>query len=172
MFDVDWLLSEDSSSNTRDSPVEDKRYCVGFSVSSTHLMALASYILSKDAYMLIYVRSSTPPLKGETLKETRPVNGTVKADPDAADALQLPLAEPVPPPRAAEVIETLNVAHEKACEEYNTKFVLFRHSATLDSPQFSQREKEAEIRFNDVRRRIIDIYQSWNISSNAQVRNP
>lgn len=77
--------------------------------------------------MLIYVRSPDAGSEGVVSEESALANGAVKSDdPCATTESHSPLVEPAPPPRAAEVIETLNVAHEKACEEYNAKCVLFR----------------------------------------------
>jgi hypothetical protein len=59
---------------------------------------------------------------------------------------------PAPPPRAMEVINELNVAHEEACEA------------------FAKKEREIKLCFDDVRNKVMDIYRSWSISSNDEVR--
>ncbi|KAJ7709699.1 hypothetical protein B0H17DRAFT_999051 [Mycena rosella] len=75
-------------------------------------------ILSKDAYMLIYARR----------------------EPCA------PSQVPVPPPRALEVVNALNAAHDKACASY------------------AEKEKQADLRFAETRRKVLDIYRSWSVS--------
>ncbi|CDO68332.1 hypothetical protein BN946_scf184799.g59 [Trametes cinnabarina] len=88
------------------------------------------YISSKDAYMLIYARVG---------ERSPPIPGTTKGEPPARYV--------IPPPKALEVVEAMNAAHEKACEEY------------------AQRERDAKARFEQVRRTVMDIYRTWNLSS-------
>lgn len=62
---------------------------------------LRSIISSKDAYMLIYAR-----------KEVCTSNIQTSMEIDA----------PVPPPRALEVVKSLNAAHDETCEVYSSKY--------------------------------------------------
>ncbi|KAK7020447.1 hypothetical protein R3P38DRAFT_2969526 [Favolaschia claudopus] len=78
-----------------------------------------SRISSKDAYMLIYARKEPC---------------SQRLDP------------PTPPPEALAVVETLNTAHEKACEDY------------------AEKEKAVTARFAETRRKVLDIYQSWTVN--------
>ncbi|KAJ7724461.1 hypothetical protein DFH07DRAFT_854832 [Mycena maculata] len=57
---------------------------------------------------------------------------------------------PVPPSHALDVVNALNAAHDKACESY------------------AEKEKQADICFTETRRKVLDIYQSWNVTSNLQ----
>ncbi|KAI8998686.1 cysteine proteinase [Trametes punicea] len=93
------------------------------------------YISSKDAYMLVYARAGDQ-------KSSIPGNRDGRTE--ASDALTPSFT---PPLRAMEVVIAMNAAHEKACEEY------------------SQREKEARARFDQVRHTVMDIYRTWNLSS-------
>ena len=58
---------------------------------------------------------------------------------------------PTPPIRALESINALNNAHHLACES------------------FTEQEKEAELLFSDRRRKIMDIYRNWNVTSYNEV---
>ncbi|KAI0664864.1 cysteine proteinase [Cubamyces menziesii] len=94
------------------------------------------YISSKDAYMLVYARvgsTSASPMPGNP-------NG------EAATS-QSPKVDVEPPPKAMEVVQAMNAAHEKACEDY------------------VQREKETRARFDQIRHSVMDIYRNWNLSS-------
>ncbi|KAJ7087835.1 hypothetical protein C8R44DRAFT_28584 [Mycena epipterygia] len=57
---------------------------------------------------------------------------------------------PVPPPRALAVVNALNTAHDKACESY------------------AEKEKQADVRFAETRRKVLDIYRSWSINPNEK----
>jgi hypothetical protein len=59
---------------------------------------------------------------------------------------------PAPPPRALEVINGLNAAHDEACEIY------------------AAREKRVKLQFQEARRKVMDIYRSWTVSSHDEVR--
>lgn len=61
---------------------------------------------SKDAYMLVYARSEEPENNVSTTKNPSPIR-------DVA-----------PPPRALQVVNTLNAEHDKACEEFAAKYVV------------------------------------------------
>ncbi|KAI9064377.1 cysteine proteinase [Trametes sanguinea] len=90
----------------------------------------SSYISSKDAYMLVYAR----------------VNNRTPPTPDAPNGQGEALGI-TPPPKALEVVQAMNAAHEKACEDY------------------AQRERDARAKFDQVRRTVMDIYRTWNLSS-------
>ncbi|KAL7283349.1 hypothetical protein ACG7TL_002778 [Trametes sanguinea] len=89
-----------------------------------------SYISSKDAYMLIYARISD---------RSSPIADTPNG--------QAPALDITPPPKALEVVQAMNTAHHKACEDY------------------AQRERDARATFEQVRRTVTDIYRTWNLSS-------
>ncbi|KAF4603807.1 hypothetical protein EYR38_004223 [Pleurotus pulmonarius] len=57
---------------------------------------------------------------------------------------------PVPPPSAMEQVKTLNASHDQACEAFQVK---------------KQQAKDA---FNDLRRSVVDIFRSWNVTSNSE----
>lgn len=59
---------------------------------------------------------------------------------------------PIPPPRALDVVNALNTAHDKACESY------------------AQKEKQADTSFAETRRKVLDIYQSWSVTPSEKAR--
>ncbi|KAI0831247.1 cysteine proteinase [Trametes gibbosa] len=100
----------------------------------------SDHIASKDAYMLVYARMCD--------KVTSPVHDGVKG---VAQSLpRTSSSELSPPPRAMEVVKSLNDAHMKACEE------------------FKYREAETRARFNKIRQTVMDIYRGWNLSSREE----
>ncbi|OCH88183.1 cysteine proteinase [Obba rivulosa] len=106
---------------------------------------IASHVSSKDAYMLIYSRvggNSTP---------TSTANGHAEhsgaTNGHRVQSADEPTPAPMPPPRAAEAVKALNAAHKKACEDH------------------AEKDAEAQTRFSDIRRKVRDIYQTWNLSS-------
>ncbi|KAI0780996.1 cysteine proteinase, partial [Trametes elegans] len=95
------------------------------------------YISSKDAYMLVYAR----------VGDQGPSPIPKKANGDASHAA---IPDITPPPKAMEVVRSLNDAHEKACVE------------------FAQREKAEKVKFDQIRNTVMDIYRSWNVSSREE----
>ncbi|KAJ7172277.1 hypothetical protein C8R46DRAFT_1175273 [Mycena filopes] len=57
---------------------------------------------------------------------------------------------PRPPPPALSVVEVLNATHDEACENYIEK------------------EKNAAALFAETRRKVLDIYRSWNVPPNEK----
>ncbi|KAJ7156934.1 hypothetical protein C8R43DRAFT_1183392, partial [Mycena crocata] len=57
---------------------------------------------------------------------------------------------PVPPTPALEVVNALNTAHDAAYERYTEK------------------QKTADLRFAETRRKVLDIYQSWSVGPNEK----
>ncbi|KAJ7775067.1 hypothetical protein B0H16DRAFT_1672615 [Mycena metata] len=57
---------------------------------------------------------------------------------------------PVPPLPASSVVDALNAAHDKACESY------------------AEKEKIADARFAETRRKVLDIYRSWNVHASEK----
>ncbi|KAI0362032.1 cysteine proteinase [Trametes cingulata] len=96
------------------------------------------YISSKDAYMLVYARVGDRTVPAKT-------NGHAESG-----SSQPSVAEVAAPPKAMEVVESLNAAHQKACEDY------------------TQREKETKAKFDKVRNTVMDIYRSWNLKSREE----
>ena len=87
------------------------------SAALTRYDASPSYISSRDAYMLVYARLGekgcpTPP------RSQANGNGTVS---NAGSSTSISPADVVPPSRAMEVVQSLNAAHRKACEEYSAR---------------------------------------------------
>ncbi|GBE82261.1 cysteine proteinase [Sparassis latifolia] len=108
----------------------------------------ASYISSKDAYMLVYSRIDMR--SSELTKNV--INGKAphrsyspQANGSAHAHSQITI--PSPPPRAMEAVRMLNAAHDQACEE------------------FTEKEKQAKAHFNDMRYKVMDIYRSWQLST-------
>ncbi|KAI0637029.1 cysteine proteinase [Trametes polyzona] len=97
------------------------------------------YISSKDAYMLVYARvcrGTASPVSASGEGGTEP----------SASGLPSP-TDITPPPRAMEVVNAINAAHEKACAEY------------------AERENETRAKFDKTRQTVMDIYRTWNVSS-------
>ncbi|KAI0345367.1 cysteine proteinase [Trametopsis cervina] len=119
------ILDDDSSQKAPTPPTKDEHY-----------------ISSRDAYMLVYARSSdtngTPDSTATTLnKQTTAIsNGTGLS--------------PTPPQRAIEVVEAVNSEHAKVCADY------------------AARKQEVEAEFRDIRQRIMGIYRSWHLSHSAE----
>ncbi|KAI0721718.1 cysteine proteinase [Cerioporus squamosus] len=101
------------------------------------------YISSRDAYMLVYARVGHKATHTPVASQTNE-NGSAS---EAASATSTVPTDVVPPPRALEVVYSLNAEHHKACEE------------------FSQREEEARARFDKTRNMVMDIYRHWNLTS-------
>ncbi|KAF8077825.1 hypothetical protein FPV67DRAFT_1557276 [Lyophyllum atratum] len=85
-------------------------------------------ISSKDAYMLIYARKASECPNGISSSEKRDI------------------PTPVPPSNALEVVNTLNAAHDEACESYDKK-------------------KNDQVRFQERRRAVMEIYRRWDVDS-------
>ncbi|KAJ6623503.1 hypothetical protein B0H10DRAFT_2010118 [Mycena sp. CBHHK59/15] len=62
----------------------------------------------------------------------------------------MPSQVPIPPPRALDVVDALNTAHGMACES------------------FSEKEKLADARFTELRRKVLDIYRTWSVGPNEK----
>ncbi|KAJ3545017.1 hypothetical protein NM688_g5677 [Phlebia brevispora] len=104
-----------------------------------------NYILSREAYMLVYVRS---PDKTDSTQKS--INGYSLESATVPDHKSTSAHDPVPPSRAVEVVERLNVDHERRCKEYE------------------QKKTELQERFAQVRRVVLDIYRSWSLSNNSE----
>lgn len=120
------------------------------------LIDLLSYILSRDAYMLVYVRS--PSNAGSSER----INGHSHKRPTETTP------EPTPPLRALNVVEDLNNIQDQLCSDYDAKYVSVT-TATL-SVDLVCRKAEAGARFDEIRRTVMDIYQTWSLSRNSDVR--
>lgn len=81
--------------------------------------AVFSYVLSKDAYMLVYVRLPNTMAQPDTPKQET-------SGPTTTSSTTAVATEPMPPRRASEVVEALNVAHDQACEAFDMKCMLSR----------------------------------------------
>lgn len=127
-----------------------------FGLLISALIDLFSYILSRDAYMLVYVRS---PSKTNTAQH---INGHTNKGPSVATP------EPTPPLRALDVVEDLNNRQDQLCSDYDAKYV-FVITASL-SVYLVCRKLDAGARFDEIRRTVMDIYQTWSLSSNSDVR--
>ncbi|KAL4067914.1 hypothetical protein J3A83DRAFT_4097639 [Scleroderma citrinum] len=106
---------------------------------------------SKDAYMLIYARkaepsaipASNPTENDSTSSPLTVVNGTGKDETSPTT----PPAISIPPERARGIVSALNVAHDKACE------------------QFLSREKELVARFTELRAWMKSLFLHWSVRS-------
>ncbi|KDQ34247.1 hypothetical protein PLEOSDRAFT_152885 [Pleurotus ostreatus PC15] len=57
---------------------------------------------------------------------------------------------PVPPASAMEQVKALNASHDQTCEAFQVK------------------KQQAKSAFNDLRRNVVDIFKSWNVTSDSQ----
>lgn len=76
----------------------------------------SSYILSKDAYMLIYARLPTVSCDKRTITNGKSAKSSAKRNGAAPD-----MKDPTPPDRAIEVIDCLNATHDRACQAYDER---------------------------------------------------
>ncbi|KAJ6525652.1 hypothetical protein B0H19DRAFT_585928 [Mycena capillaripes] len=102
--------------------------------------------------------SSSPPAGPSRSSVPRPTTTDSESRISSKDAYMLIYARkepcnpsqaselPTPPPRAMAVVDALNVAHDKACGSY------------------AEKEKKANAYFAETRRKVLDIYQSWNVN--------
>ncbi|THG98644.1 hypothetical protein EW026_g3587 [Hermanssonia centrifuga] len=110
----------------------------------------SNYISSRDAYMLIYVRAPAEPPATQTSSPKDDASFIKTTDTSADGTSKTAVRIPIPPYKAQQVVQSLNIVHDKACDEYTAK------------------EVAAEARFKDIRDRVMDIYRSWNLASNAE----
>lgn len=103
---------------------------------------LEDIFLSKDVYMLIYVRKDVPSPNNANWPAV-----TVATQRSEHIAMTADTGSFSPPPRAQEVVNSLNAAHDMACDAY------------------AKREKEAKEHFNKLLKKMKDIYSSWSINS-------
>ncbi|KAG6860930.1 hypothetical protein C0995_005885 [Termitomyces sp. Mi166 len=126
------IVDDDSDGNSQDQKtnVRKRRRIESKDESSPAIVANEKrYITSKDAYMLIYVRT---------------ILSAGSAAPEEGEAN---LNIPTPPSDALKVIDSLNAAHDEACEIYNKKRELLK------------------ARFYERRRRVMDVYRNWAANS-------
>ncbi|KAG1891149.1 hypothetical protein F4604DRAFT_1876310 [Suillus subluteus] len=119
-----------STGNPRGRPAKKKRR-----IDDSDDDVVEDIFLSKDVYMLIYVRKdvrSSDDANGQGSEHTNM----------AVDAGSFS-----PPPRAQEVVNNLNAAHDMACDAY------------------AKREKEAKEHFSKLLKKMKDVYSSWSINS-------
>lgn len=102
---------------------------------------LEDIFLSKDVYMLIYVRKDVPSPDNANWPMTIASQGSEHG------AMTIDGGSFFPPPRAQEVVNSLNAAHDMACDAY------------------AKREKEAKEHFDELLRKMKDIYSSWSVNS-------
>ncbi|KAH9951255.1 cysteine proteinase [Amylocystis lapponica] len=105
------------------------------------------YNSSRDAYMLIYSRVTKPhSLDAPSLSVN---GGSSRVSPGSrSDSPREPsTAVPTPPARALEVVTALNASHDEACEEY------------------AKKERETKARFCETRKKVMNIYRTWSLSS-------
>lgn len=103
---------------------------------------LEDIFLSKDVYMLIYVRKDVPPQDNAN----RPTV-TIASQRSEHRAMTVDTGSFSPPPRAQEVVNSLNAAHDMACDAY------------------AKREKEVKEHFNELLKKMKDVYSSWSVNS-------
>ncbi|KAI4525001.1 hypothetical protein K525DRAFT_261907 [Schizophyllum commune Loenen D] len=161
-------------------------------LSAARVQLKSTDITSKDAYMLIYARRETPAvpqangataaMNGQSAAAGNgaQVNGTksdsanssangasasagVGPKPTTANGNKAPATDCsssmngsaaatvsstalAPPPRAMEAVAALNAKHSEECERYLAK------------------EFEVKAAFRELRRKVMDVYQSWSVS--------
>ncbi|KAG2041623.1 cysteine proteinase [Suillus americanus] len=103
---------------------------------------LEDIFLSKDVYMLIYVRKDVPSPDNANWPAV-----TVTRQGSNHTTMAVDAGSFSPPPRAQEVVNSLNAAHDMACDAY------------------AKREKEAKEHFNELLKKMKDVYSSWSINS-------
>ncbi|KAG1827163.1 cysteine proteinase [Suillus subaureus] len=103
---------------------------------------LEDIFLSKDVYMLIYVRKDV-----SSPDNVNWAAATVASQESEHIATTADAGSFSPPPRAQEVVNSLNAAHDMACDAY------------------AKREKEAKEHFNELLKKMKDIYSSWSVNS-------
>lgn len=85
-----------------------------------------------------------------------------------------PVADTQIPPRALEVVNSMNAEFDQACDEYTQRCILSFQSVDWTSTfaHVDLREKESKERFEEKRRLVINIYQTWRLSSREEVCRP
>ncbi|KAI0934305.1 hypothetical protein AcV5_006190 [Taiwanofungus camphoratus] len=128
-----------------DSDIEILELSLSPASTDTSAAEVTTYISSKDAYMLVYSRVDHSEI-------VRPfATSQVAHNSQQNGSRHLRRISLVPPTRALEAVEALNAAHEKACED------------------FVEKENQAKARFIETRRKVMDIYRSWNLSSRDEI---
>jgi hypothetical protein len=77
---------------------------------------------------------------------------------------------PTPPPRVLKLINSFNAAHDEACEAHAKKFIFHLVLKISCVTRFPHRLKEAKVRFDELRRKVMDIYRAWSVSNTNEVR--
>lgn len=145
-----------STGNSRGRPVKKKRRIddsdddvVEVSSPPTELKipdakqhSLEDIFLSKDVYMLIYVRKDVPSPNNANWPAV-----TIASRGSKHGALTIDTESFSPPLRAQEVVNGLNAAHDMACDAY------------------AKREKEAREHFDELLKKMKDVYSSWSVKS-------
>ncbi|KAG2750640.1 cysteine proteinase [Suillus brevipes Sb2] len=145
-----------STGNPRGRPVKKKRRIddsdddvVEVSSPPTELKipdakqhSLEDIFLSKDVYMLIYVRKDVPSPNNANWPAV-----TIASRGSEHGALTIDTESFSPPLRAQEVVNSLNAAHDMACDAY------------------AKREKEAREHFDELLKKMKDVYSSWSVKS-------
>lgn len=106
--------------------------------------------------MLVYVRSPSKASTSEHMNNHHSKRSTETT------------TEPTPPLRALNVVEDLNNIQDQLCSDYDAKYVSVT-TAPL-SVYLACRKAEAGARFDEIRRTVMDIYQTWSLSRNSDVR--
>ena len=85
-----------------------------------------------------------------------------------------PSADTHIPPRALEVVNSMNAEFDQACDEYTQRCIpSFQCVAwTSTFAHVDPREKDSKERFEETRRLVMDIYQTWRLSSREEVCIP
>ena len=160
-------VPRDSTSGKTSSPPAPDKTCVSkFSwiIVYSKCMIPASHITSRDAYMLVYARST------DENSSTQNATGMTASPKQKSDIRSPEIIYPTPPQRALQVVEDLNTQHIQSCEDYVSRRVPL---TVLSGPNSLKlliyRRDAAETRFQSTRQRVIDIYRSWQLSSNSEV---
>jgi ubiquitin carboxyl-terminal hydrolase 48 len=109
--------------------------------------------------MLVYTRKDSSGSCNGTVKHK--ANGD---DPKATTEI------PTPPPRVLDLINSFNAAHDQACEAHAEKSEHSIAGIVLILMCFLDREKEGKLRFDALRRKVMNIYRSWSLSNTNEVR--
>ena len=104
-------------------------------------------MVSRDAYMLIYVRKEGPEL-----------NSVVDAD------------GLCPPQRALEFVNSMNEEHAHRCKEYEDRLIKVFCTPNIHTEMHHHRVEAAERDFSRIRNELWDVLAHWSVKSLNDVR--
>jgi len=98
-------------------------------------------------------------------------NSSIECNANGDSSEQAKQDIPTPPSRVLNLINSFNAAHDEACEAHAKKFILlFCFCLVSCVTWFPHRLKEIKLRFDELRRKVMDIYRTWSISNINEVR--